>query len=81
MKEKFFLIAWIWFISQSVNAQESASPGVPVIDWMETEYPAPASYDIKWNMWHGNNGSEVKLEENGQMIDSQTLVKKTPDVQ
>ena len=81
MKAKIFFIAWICLVAQGLKAQESNPPGGPHIAWMETAYNAPANYGIVWNMWWGENGSLVKLEENGQIIDRQAVIDNTPEAQ
>ncbi len=44
-------------------------------------YQNKSSYRITMNMWWGINGTTYKLYENDELIDTQTLTAKTPDVQ
>lgn len=42
---------------------------------------ADGDYDIAMNLWWGNNGDTYRLFENGTLIDTQTLVGRSPEAQ
>ncbi len=54
-------------------------PGTPNLSG--NNYQNKSSYRITMNMWWGINGTTYKLYENDELIDTQTLTAKTPDVQ
>ncbi|MDI4645024.1 heparinase II/III domain-containing protein [Cohnella hashimotonis] len=39
------------------------------------------NYQIRMNLWWGNNGSRYRLYENGKLIDEQSLEERSPDAQ
>lgn len=65
---KLLLLPWLL-----VSPCALAAPGTPNIAWMETNYDAPASYTISWNMWWGVNGNTWRLKQNGNVIHSASL--------
>ncbi|MCZ8517959.1 MULTISPECIES: chitinase N-terminal domain-containing protein [Paenibacillus] len=63
--------------------QAKGVPGAPVLS-SNSGYDTGlrgSSYTLTMNMWYGNNGSTYKLYENGVLIDSQTLIDRSPSAQ
>jgi hypothetical protein len=55
------------------------APGIPKI--IHDNYDKDGNYTLTMNMWWGNNGSQWKLYENGQLILTQDLVDNSPNAQ
>ena len=55
------------------HATATAAPGQPHIDWMPTQFDAPANHAVSWNMWWGENGTHWTLYSNGASVCSGQL--------
>ncbi|MBD2845106.1 hypothetical protein IDH44_07875 [Paenibacillus sp. IB182496] len=58
---------------------EDAAPGS--FSLTHTNWLGGADYEIVMNLWWGTNGSEYRLYENEELIDSQALIESTPQAQ
>jgi hypothetical protein len=63
--------------------QVAGAPGVPVLSDNNGHGNglSDGTYTVTMNMWWGNNGTEYKLYENGELLDSQKLSASTPAAQ
>ncbi|MDF2921870.1 MAG: putative glycosyl hydrolase [Paenibacillaceae bacterium] len=80
-----FIPRW-GFMNESAGQaapDSEGAPGKPVLsdDNGVDHGLQDGDYNISMNMWWGNNGSEYKLYENGQLIDSRQLTAHTPQAQ
>lgn len=64
---------------EKAPAKASGIPGIPKIS--HNHYDKTGNYTVTMNMWWGNNGSQWKLYENGQLIVTQDLVDDSPNAQ
>ncbi|MDP9700212.1 fibronectin type 3 domain-containing protein [Paenibacillus intestini] len=63
--------------------QVTGAPGVPVLSDNNGHGNglSDGTYTVTMNMWWGNNGTEYKLYENGELLDRQKLSASTPAAQ
>lgn len=71
---QFLLVSNILVLSVS-----AATSFKPYIAWMAD--PISANFVLTWDMWWGENGSIVKLEENGTIISTTSVIANSPQAQ
>ncbi|WP_158560753.1 DUF7594 domain-containing protein [Paenibacillus contaminans] len=70
-------------VVNNIGSSAGGAPGKPVLsdDNGHDTGLLDGSYQVKMNLWWGNNGTIYKLYENDVLIDTQTLADRSPDAQ
>jgi len=56
-----------------------AKPGEPML--LHNNWDGDGSFELSMNLWWGTNGETYRLYENGVLVDTQTLMARTPGAQ
>lgn len=67
------LPAFIMILLATFQLSVLAAPSKPNIAWMPSQFNAPSSQTVTWNMWWGENGTDWTLYNNGSPVCSGSL--------